>query len=187
VRLTLNHYDTLINIHVSTTTVNSFSLLNRSFTMVVKFVPSQPGNPTESPIPYTGNPLLLCWADILLLFKNAWSIVGIIHPTNQWLCGDLDELYPSVPNLICLALHGFLIVLQFGFLASLPILVMVPVGSAATYVAGIMVMNAAVCWLLNGSEPFLEATVDLEGDHARFKNECWVYLNGVSVGYVFYL
>lgn len=154
--------------------------------MVVRLVPSQSGNPTESPIPYTGNPLLLCWADILLLFKNVWSIVGIIHPMNQWLCGDLDELYPSVPNLIYIALHGFLIALQFSFLASLPILVMVPVGTAGVYVAGVMVVNAAVCWLLNGSEPFLEDTADLGNDRARFKDECWVYLNGVSVGYAFY-
>jgi hypothetical protein len=186
VHLTLTPGDTLIDFHVSITIVSFLPLLNRSFAMAVKLVSSQSGNPDESPISYTGNPLLLCWADILLLFKNAWSIVGIIHPMNQWLCGDLDELYPSVPNLICVALHGFLIALQFGFLASLPILVMVPVGTAGIYVAGVMVVNAAVCWLLNGSEPFLEDTADLGNDHARFKNECWVYLNGVSIGYVFY-
>lgn len=154
--------------------------------MLVNFFPSQNGNPIQSPVPYTGSPLLLCWADVRLFVKNAWSLVGIIHPWNQWLCGDLDELYPSVPNLICLALHGFLIVLQLAFLASLPFLVVFPVATVGLYIAGVLVLNFAVCWLLNGSEPSLESAVDLGSDRARFKDECWIYLNGVSVGCVFF-
>ena len=152
--------------------------------MVVKLVPSQTGHPTESPISYTGNPLLLCWADVLLFFKNGWSIIGVLHPWNQWLCKELDELYPSIPNLISLALHGFLIVLQLTFLASLPFLVVFPVGTAALYIAAVMMVNFGVCWIVNGSEPSFESTVDLGSDKTRHENECWVYLNGVCVGYV---
>lgn len=87
-----------------------------------------------------------------------------------------------LPNLICIALHEFLIALQVGFLASLPIFVIVPVGIAAIYVAGVMVVNTAVCWLLNGSEPFLEDTMDL----GKIVRGLRTNVGCISMEYVFY-
>lgn len=152
--------------------------------MSVTFLPPQLGIPTStsSPVPYTGNPFLLCWFDILLFIKCSWSLVGILHPWNQWLCGPLDELYPSLQNLFCLFLHGCLIVLQLAFLAALPFLVVLPVWTAILFVAVVMAVNYAVCRVLNGREDFVESIVDLGSDKAKFEDECWVYLNGVSVG-----
>lgn len=98
-------------------------------------------------------------------------------------CKELDELYPSLPNIWCLALHGYLIFLQVFFVFSLPILLFVPVGISMCYVAGILATTEVVCWLLNGRDEFLRSKVDLGGDEARFADECWVYCNGVSVGY----
>ncbi|KAF2186832.1 hypothetical protein K469DRAFT_662624 [Zopfia rhizophila CBS 207.26] len=149
--------------------------------MAVRFIPSQIGHPSETPVPYTGNPVLLCWGDILLFISNTWSIVGILHPWNRWLCGELDELYPSIPNLICLALHGFLIIFQLLFLVSLPFCVVLPLGSFVLYVAAVMLANFGISRILNGGEDSLISTVNLENDK-KHDEECWVFLNGVSVG-----
>ncbi|KAF2270663.1 hypothetical protein CC78DRAFT_611543 [Lojkania enalia] len=150
--------------------------------MPVKVVPSQISNTSESPVPYTGNPFLLCWADILLFIKCAWSIVGILHPVNQWFGGETDELYPSPPNLFCLALHGFLIVWQLAFLISLSFTLFFPLWASLMYVVGVMAVNFSVCWLLNGDESMRQSTVDLGPDKYLHEDECWIYLNGVSVG-----
>lgn len=152
--------------------------------MSIKFLALEAANLKESPVPYTGKPLLLCYFDVLLFLKNVWSIPGILHPWNQWPCKHLDELYPSLPNLICLALHGLLMALQLLFLASLPFLVLVPVWTAALYVAGVMGVVFGTSWLLNGNEDFYESTVDLGGDKEKFEEECWIYMNGVSIGSV---
>ncbi|KAH7124063.1 hypothetical protein B0J11DRAFT_568956 [Dendryphion nanum] len=152
--------------------------------MSVKLVPSQSGKPAESPLPYTGNPLYLCWYDVLLFWRCSWSVVGIVLPLSPWPCGPLDELYPSIQNLICLALHGFLIVLQVLFLASLPILVAFPVGTAFIYVAAVMVVNFSVSWLLNGHDSVHRSKVHLGNDAQEHDDEFWIYLNGVSVGQV---
>jgi len=154
--------------------------------MTVKIHLLHRSHPTKSPIPYTGNPLLLCWSDILLFFKCSSAILGICHPLTQWHCGDLDELYPSVPNLLCLALHGFLIALQTAFLVSLPFLVTYSVGTAILYISAMLVLNFLLCLLLNGTAPSSNSTVDLGNDAERFSHESWIYLNGVSTGYVLF-
>jgi hypothetical protein len=157
--------------------------LPESVKMAVELLPSDSGSQTSTPINYTGNPFLLCWADTILFFQLSWSLIGILHPVNQWNCKELDELYPSPSNLICLALHGFLIALQSVFLLSLPFTVLFPVWTVGLYVAAILTLNYGMCWILNGSEDFLESKTDLGSDATRFPGECWIYLNGVSVGY----
>lgn len=136
-----------------------------------------------APIPYTGDPLRLCWADILLFCSQLWSLPGIIHPFNRWDCGKLDELYPSGPNLLALALHSFLVILQTAFLVTLPVVVVLPVWTAAAYVCAVMAVNWAVCRVLNGGETVVQSRIELGEDVERHKEEKWIYLNGVSIGY----
>ncbi|KAF2468135.1 uncharacterized protein BDR25DRAFT_290743 [Lindgomyces ingoldianus] len=152
----------------------------------IELLPSQKGQFSESPIPYTGNPFLLCWFDILLFVKNAWSVIGVLHPWNHWPCGELDELcLYSLRNMICLAVHAFLIVFQSAFLISLPFLILFPLWMGILYIAAVMAVVLATYWILNGAnggENSLMSTVNLGDDALKHGDECWIYLNGVSVG-----
>lgn len=151
--------------------------------MSVTLIPSQLSSPDGAPVPYTGNTWMLCWADLLLFFKCAWSIPGILHPWDQWLCGDLDELYPfSFLNVVALVLHGFLILWEALFLVSLPLLVVLPIWTALAYVAVVMAVVWVVCLILNGTQDVLESRVNLGADAKKHPEECWIYLNGVSIG-----
>ncbi|PVH98136.1 hypothetical protein DM02DRAFT_58764 [Periconia macrospinosa] len=139
----------------------------------------------SKPIPYTGSPLALCASDIRLFFQNAWSIPGIMRPIHSASPTPLDELYPSGPNILALVLHAFLLVFEAGFLVSLPLLAFVPVWAGAIY----LVVVGAVVWdvsgALNGTvDTKLSSKVRLEEREVRgTAGECWVYLNGVSIGH----
>lgn len=136
----------------------------------------------HTPIPYTGSPLLLCLADIRLFFALAGTLPGIFTPLTQWRAGALDELYPSVSNIYCLLLHAFLLLFQSLFLLSLPFLIALPVWLVGAYFAAIYGVTAAVAFLLNGRENVLHSTVDLGEDAKHREGECWIFVNGVSVG-----
>lgn len=153
--------------------------------MAVKLIPPQystlhPDSPT--PIPYTGSPLLLCLSDIRLFFSLVNTLQGILRPLTNWQSGFLDELYPSLPNLISIALHAFLLFLQSLFLLSLPFLLIVPIWVACAYFAVVFAVTFAAARVLNGKEDILYSSIDLGPDTTNHPGECWMYLNGVSVG-----
>ncbi|KAF2013267.1 hypothetical protein BU24DRAFT_233624 [Aaosphaeria arxii CBS 175.79] len=149
--------------------------------MGVEILPLKSDTFKYSPIPYTSNPLRLCWHDILLFWRCRWSLFGILFPFTQWNCRELDELYPfSVPNVLCLALHGFLIILQFAFLISLPLLIFFPLATDILYVAVIAVVTFATSRILNGRDTIHRSTIGLNED--QHSKERWIYMNGVSVG-----
>jgi hypothetical protein len=150
--------------------------------MATRFLPSEIGDPAESPTPYTGNPFLLCWLDIALFFKNFRSVLGILVPWSEWHCKELDELYPSPQNLITIAIHGVLIIVQIIFVVSLPLVAFLPLWVVIVYVGAVMALTGAISWTLNGSEDYFESQTDLGDDKRRFEHECWLFMNGVSVG-----
>lgn len=152
--------------------------------MAVHIIPPQPSNPhnAQTPIPYTGSPVLLCLSDIRLFLSLTWSIPGVLTPIRTPSGGPLDELYPSLPNLLALGLHGFLLVFQSSFLLSLPVLIVLPLWLVILYIAAVYVITWAVASLLNGNQDVLYSTVDLRGEEERHEGECWIYLNGVSIG-----
>lgn len=150
---------------------------------------SSSSSKAPKPIPYTGSPLNLCLYDARLLFHNAWTLPGILFPLRSATPTPLDELYPSPANLYTLALHGFLLVVQTGFLLSLIGVLFVPGWVSAAWCAGV----GGVVWVasraLNGSgDEELESRIMLGGEEEleRYKGECWIFLNGVAVGYVFF-
>ncbi|KAK7191886.1 hypothetical protein PSPO01_02335 [Paraphaeosphaeria sporulosa] len=136
----------------------------------------------HTPLPYTGSPLLLCLSDLRLFLALTSTLSGILTPLTQWRAGALDELYPSLPNLYCLFLHAFLLLFQSIFLLSLPFLIALPIWVVGVYFAGVYSVTVAVAFLLNGSEDVLHSSVDLGEEGDRHGGECWIYLNGVSVG-----
>lgn len=162
---------------------HSPSFLISSLTnMTVHIIPPLLSNSrrNSTPIPYTGSPLLLCLSDLRLFFSQAWSIPGIFHPLRIWQGGSINELYPSLPNLVCIGLHAFLFVFQSLFLLSLPFLIVLPLWAVILYIGAVHAVTWAVALLLNGDSDVLHSTINLPSP--QHPGECWIYLNGVSVG-----
>ncbi|TDZ41196.1 hypothetical protein CTRI78_v009868 [Colletotrichum trifolii] len=111
---------------------------------------------------------------------------------SHYMSGEMDELYPSIGNLICLAAHTVLIFTQTFFLVSLPFLAMFPATIVVPYILGFVALNYMVCFPLNAgaSKGVLRSQEKSweearEWDCVRAPNqydEEWLYLNGVSVG-----
>jgi hypothetical protein len=74
--------------------------------MAVEFFGSQIGGESEAPLTYTGSPWRLFASDVLLFLRWSPYLINIILPL--WPCPsrDLDELYPSLSNIIDLVLHS---------------------------------------------------------------------------------
>ncbi|GKT59614.1 hypothetical protein ColTof3_06953 [Colletotrichum tofieldiae] len=105
--------------------------------------------------------------------------------------GEMDELYPSVGNLICVAAHGILIVTQLAFLFSLPFIASLPFNVLLPYFVGFVVLNYVVCIPLNaGTKDGMLTSQHLRWEESKhwdsIKNEGyrekWFFQNGVSVG-----
>lgn len=150
--------------------------------MAVMFLPSQIAGSEPVPLPYTGNPLRLCGSDAWLIYQEIGFVFGIIKPINQWLSGELDELYPSIQNLICMGLHLLLFIVQLIFLISLPFCIILPMGWFAIYVIAVLSFTAAVSRVLNGPGDSIVSNIDI-GSDGKHEDECWLFLNGVSVGH----
>lgn len=87
-----------------------------------------------------------------------------------------------------MVLHFILIVGQTVFLLSLPILLYLPTPVYIAYILGFIILNDLFCRLLNGNIPpdGLQSTKDAQTElWKKHDDESWIFLNGVSVGYVF--
>ena len=150
--------------------------------MGVQFLPSQVGRSSQTPIAWNGNPFRLFLSDAMLLLQTWKSIPGIFRPVRVGKAANrFDELFPSPPNLIAIALHTILFIAQLGFLISLFFLFLVPVWLALVYVLGFCLCNQAVCMIINGNHLRLEPSNDIVFNDEH-DDEFWIYLNGVSVG-----
>ncbi|KAJ0163655.1 hypothetical protein CTA2_2630, partial [Colletotrichum tanaceti] len=101
--------------------------------------------------------------------------------------GEMDELYPSVGNLVCLAAHAVLVVAQLLFLLSLPWVATLPFNLVLPYAAAFVALNYLVCIPLNAgtSQGMLTSQDNLWPEAAHWEkhdNELWIFLNGISVG-----
>jgi hypothetical protein len=154
--------------------------LNRSVT----YVPSLLSKPNESSISYTSDPLKLLWYDIKLCLGKITAAPGIIMP---WRIGSeadpFDELYPNLQNIISLTIHTILIFTQTVFLVSIPFFVFVPSAFFVAWIAFFMVTNSAACYILNGNKLKVYPSVEVDRE-GKFSDEYWIFLNGVSVGWV---
>ena len=149
------------------------------------FFGSQIGEETERPLTYTGSPWQLFTSDIKLFFRNILYLPCIFLPLAPWPSGPLDELYPSRTNILDIALHCVLFVLQASFLISLPFLTYLPFSLFMLYIGIVLGLNTLVCRLLNGGIPEdgLKSTEDqYSRAWAPHDDEYWIFLNGICVG-----
>jgi hypothetical protein len=153
--------------------------------MAVSFLPSQIGAKSQTPLSYTSDPRKLLLGDFTLCYAKSNHIFGILKPFRFGKDADpFDELYPSRKNLQAIFLHTVLVFAQLGFIISVPFFVLVPMIWCLVYVALFYVFNSAVCRVLNGSQLKLSPDPAI-ATHGKHESEYWIYLNGVSVGYVF--
>lgn len=149
--------------------------------MFVQYLPSQvDSTASTTALPYTASPLALVWYDVGLFFSRLLYLPGTISPLHPWGSGPLDELYPSRENTFLIVAHILLIIAQLLFLLSLPMCIFYPLVAVMTYVGGFITLNYFICRVLNGRAPFVKSNVTL--DHPPKDDECWIYLNGISVG-----
>ncbi|KAJ5762253.1 uncharacterized protein N7511_005635 [Penicillium nucicola] len=141
-------------------------------------------DPEELPR-YTGSPWYLFLSDVRLFFRNILYLPYIFLPIAPWPSGPLDELYPSLANILDVIFHSILFVLQLGFLLSLPFLIYVPFSLFVSYVVGVILLNLLLCQVLNRGIPKdgLRSTEDEDSRSWRqHDDECWIFLNGICVG-----
>ena len=152
--------------------------------MAVKFLPDLVNSYfSTEPRHYTSSPFTLLRVDVLIILRNFYYVLYIPVPLWPWASGKLDETYLGFQNLISLGLQGFLTILQLAFIFSLPLFVVLPLGTALLYVAAILVLNAGICRILNGSDRHIHMSKPDLSMFPKRENERWIFLNGVAVGY----
>ena len=70
---------------------------------------------------YTDMPWRLLASDIYYFFAYSWALPSLVLPVRPYGSAELDELFPSLPNLFCLLVHLVLALLQLSFLLLLPL------------------------------------------------------------------
>ncbi|EXJ58207.1 hypothetical protein A1O7_05632 [Cladophialophora yegresii CBS 114405] len=147
---------------------------------------------TSKPLPYTANPLLLMFNDLVLFVQITFTwpitagLMSIVLPLLSTKSGPLDELALTGPNLWALFQHLILIIVQILFLLSLIPLALfgLPV-FYVLYITGCVVGNQWISGLLNGPrrEELFQSHPDcVAGDWPKHEGEKWVFINGVAVG-----
>jgi hypothetical protein len=137
---------------------------------------------TSSSLPSFLSPLDLLWNDVKLFFEIWKTIPGIILPLRPCPSGRLDELSFTMGNLMDITFHGVLIVLQLGFLVSLPLCFLLPLGTFLFYFVSFLVFNYIICIPINRRRGTLYQATPMPGVPVAGKGEKWIFINGVSVG-----
>ncbi|KFY88826.1 hypothetical protein V500_06092 [Pseudogymnoascus sp. VKM F-4518 (FW-2643)] len=138
---------------------------------------------TSDALPSFVSPLGLLWNDATLFFKIWTTIPGIILPLRPCLGGEVDELSFTAGNLSCITVHGVLIVLQFIFLASLPLCFMLPLSMFLFYFIGFLIVNYILFIPINGQRGIVFEASPERGISVLGKGEKWIFINGVAAGH----
>ncbi|KAK7931748.1 hypothetical protein PG985_002460 [Apiospora marii] len=148
----------------------------------IAFFGSQVGGESVINYSYTDTPFTLLMWDIYYFFYFVWALPWVVWPLRPCHGGHFDEMSFTASNMWCLFIHGVLIIMQLGFILSLPLLVLVPVWTAILWVGFFTTVNWALCLTLNGpsltyhSDPMY---AEAKEEHAH---ESWIFINGVACG-----
>ncbi|EGO55384.1 hypothetical protein NEUTE1DRAFT_85645 [Neurospora tetrasperma FGSC 2508] len=147
-----------------------------------KFFGSQIGEQSVINYSYTDRPLKLMAFDIYYFFKFIWALPYVLIPLSPSDSGDLDELSITRGNLFCVGLHAILVVLQLGFIVTLPTLILFPVWTAALAIGLFILVNHGLCTFLNGKEVEYHSDPKYAPALPEHAHEQWIFINGVAVG-----
>jgi hypothetical protein len=146
------------------------------------FYRSQAGGSSIINYGYTDFPWRLFVKDLYYFFAYSWSIPWILWPFYVSGSSGFNELSATWGNMFCVALHVFLLVLQGGFLVSLPLCLILPVWMAVGGIGVFVLLNTTLCRLLNGSKATYNSEAKYAPPRPEHAHEQWVFVNGVSVG-----
>ncbi|KAJ6441169.1 alpha/beta-Hydrolase [Purpureocillium lavendulum] len=149
---------------------------------VTEFYRSQIGGTAVINYCYTDQPWRLFVKDVYFFFVYIWALPWVLLPIRPCGSDELDELYPSLPNLFCILMHLILVALQLAFVLVLPLGILFPIWTVAGAVAAFMTVNWALCLLLNGFETTYRSDEKYAAARPEHAHEQWVFLNGVAVG-----
>ncbi|KAK4124615.1 hypothetical protein N657DRAFT_671530 [Parathielavia appendiculata] len=147
-----------------------------------QFFGSQIGGGTVINYGYTDMPWKLMAWDIYYFFKFFWAIPYILWPLSPADSGELSELSPTLSNVWCIAIHVVLCAVQLAGILALPCLVMLPVWAAAMTVAAFLLLNKALCMLLNGEGVEYHSDPKYAPALPEHAHEQWIFINGVAAG-----
>ncbi len=147
-----------------------------------RFFGSQIGGQFAVNYGYTDMPWKLMAYDVFYFFKFFWAIPYILWPLTPADSDELSELSPTWANIWCIAIHVVLCVVQLAGIVALPLLVLLPVWTATLLVAFFLLLNKALCLLLNGSGVEYHSEAKYAPELPEHAHEQWIYINGVAAG-----
>ena len=147
-----------------------------------RFFGSQIGGQSAVNYGYTDMPWRLMAWDVFYFFKFFWAIPYILWPLTPADSDELSELSPTWANIWCIAVHAVLCVVQLAGIIALPLLVLLPVWTAALLVALFMLLNKALCLLLNRRAVEYHSEAKYAPALPEHAHEQWIYINGVAAG-----
>lgn len=132
---------------------------------------------------YTDTPFRLFNQDLRAVGRYSWALPLLLRPIAKYGSGELDELYPSWPNIKALLVHSLLFFLQVSFALAIPAALVLPVWMAFTGFVLVALLNLALSFAflnrLNNTYTSDEKYAKHLPEHAH---EQWIYLNGIMVG-----
>jgi hypothetical protein len=147
-----------------------------------RFYGSQIGGQSVINYAYTDMPWILLLKDFQTFFTYLWAVPYIVRPMRPCDGGHFDELYFSRGNIVSIATHVVLVVLQLGFLLALPLTFLFPIWLVIIAMAIFFFINDLLCKALNGNSLMYESDREYAQSQDKFAHEQWVFLNGVAVG-----
>jgi hypothetical protein len=147
-----------------------------------RFFGSQIGGRSAINYSYTDMPWKLMAWDVYHFFQYLWALPYILWPVRPADSAELSELSPTWGNLFSIAVHVVLCVLQLAGVVALPLLLVLPVWTAAGLVALFMLVNKALCTLLNGEGVEYHSDPEYAPALPEHAHEQWIYINGVAAG-----
>lgn len=168
-------------------TCNTTNANTRTMGAETEFYGSQVGESSVINYSYTDKPWRLLVKDMYYFFVYSWALPWVLWPLFPFGSDEFDELYPSWPNLFCIAVHFVLVVFQLAALLALPFSLLFPVWVLGLGIGVFTLINWLLCKLLNGEGVEFHSDEKYAKALPEHAHEQWVFLNGVAVGLVFHV
>ncbi|KAK3346714.1 hypothetical protein B0T25DRAFT_286021 [Lasiosphaeria hispida] len=147
-----------------------------------RFLGSQVGDKSVINYSYTDMPWRLMAWDVYYFFKFIWALPHILVPMRPTDSGHLAELSFTRGNIFCIAVHIVLCVLQLGFIAAIPALILLPIWTAVVALGLFFLVNHGLCTLINGEDVEYHSDPQYAPALPEHAHEQWIFINGVAVG-----
>ncbi|KAK0725340.1 hypothetical protein B0H67DRAFT_482592 [Lasiosphaeris hirsuta] len=148
-----------------------------------RFLGSQVGDKSVINYSYTDMPWRLIAWDVYYFFKFIWALPHILVPMRPTDSDHLAELSFTRGNIFCIAVHIVLCVLQLGFIAAIPALILLPIWTAIIALGVFFLVNHGLCALINSENVEYNSDPQYAPALPEHAHEQWIFINGVAVGY----